>query len=774
MTPIRYFLSGCALLFSVFLFAQTGGIVRGNVFDKGTGEPIIYGTVLLEGTDMGTDTDLDGFFSIGNVPPGTYNLIASYVGYNSATVPVTITAGGITYERILLDDSGIQLEGIEISGRKQQATTDVQISTVTVSPAQIKALPSTGGQADLAQYLAVLPGIVSTGDQGGQLYIRGGSPIQNKILLDGMTIFNPFHSIGFFSVFETETIRSVDVLTGGFNAEYGGRISAIVDIKTREGNKTRFGGQVSANPFQGKVLLEGPIKKFDPDRGGGSVSYLLTAKRSWIDQTSPVLYSYAVDPAIYGNAENPDEVVDALPFSFTDLYGKLSFVTENGSKLNIFGFNFDDQVDYGGVAELGWNNTGLGANFSVIPPASNLIIGGTFAFSNYDIELIEADGNPRRSGISNVTARFNFAYFGRDTEVNYGFNFIGNSTDFRFRNFLGITIEQEDFTTEVSGYVRLKKTYGKLILEPSLRLQFYASQSQFSPEPRLGIKLNASEKFRLKFAGGLYSQNLLSSVNERDVVNLFVGFLSGPEERIFLPGTTDPADNRLQTAIHAVGGFEVDLTDNIELNVEGYYKGFTQLINLNRNKLSAADPNFIIETGRAQGIDVSLRYDAKDWYIWGTYSLGNVNRDDGEQVYPTVFDRRHNANFLASYTFGSDDSWEAALRWNLGTGFPFTQTQGFYGGFNFDDGPGTDVLTGNPDLNILFDDARNGGRLPAYHRMDVSLKKKIEYGQHGFAEIVASVTNIYNRDNIFFFDRVRAERVNQLPILPSIGVTIGF
>ena len=773
MTALRLLV--CSLLFLVSLttYAQNGGIVRGNVFDKGSGEPIIYGTVLLEGTTIGTDTDLDGFFSLGNVPPGDYNLIASYVGYNSATVPVTVTAGGITYERILLDDSGIQLEGIEISGRKQQATTDVQISTVTVSPSQIKALPSTGGQADLAQYLAVLPGIVSTGDQGGQLYIRGGSPIQNRILLDGMTIFNPFHSIGFFSVFETETIRSADVLTGGFNAEYGGRISAIVDIKTREGNKTRFGGQVSANPFQGKVLVEGPIQKFDP-AGGGSSSFLFTAKRSWIDQTSPVLYSYAVDPAIYGNTENPDEVVDALPFSFTDLYGKLSFVSGNGSKFNVFGFNFVDNVDYGGIAELGWTNTGIGTNFSVIPPSSNLVIGGTFAFSNYDIELIEADGDPRTSGISNVTARFNFAYFGRDTEVNYGFNFIGNSTDFRFRNFLGITIEQEDFTTEVSGYVRLKKTIGKLILEPSLRLQFYASQSQFSPEPRLGMKLNASETFRLKFAGGLYSQNLLSSVNERDVVNLFVGFLSGPEERIFLPGTNDVADNRLQTAIHAVGGFEVDLSDNLELNVEGYYKGFTQLINLNRNKLSADDPNFSIETGRATGIDLSLRYDSKDWYIWGTYSLGSVNRDDGEQVYPTVFDRRHNVNFLASYAFGDDNSWEAALRWNLGTGFPFTQTQGFYGGFNFDDGPGTDILTGNPELGILYADERNGGRLPTYHRMDISLKKRIEYGEHGFVEGVASVTNIYNRENIFFFDRVRAERVNQLPILPSLGVTVGF
>ena len=129
------------------------------------------------------------------------------------------------------------------------------------------------------------------GDQGGQIYIRGGAPVQNKILLDGLNIFNPFHSIGFYSIFETELIKNVDVLTGGFGAEYGGRISAIVDIKTREGNKARTSGFVSGGPFMMKGLIEGPIKKFK--EGGSSVSYVFTAKKSLIDQTSKTLYSYA-------------------------------------------------------------------------------------------------------------------------------------------------------------------------------------------------------------------------------------------------------------------------------------------------------------------------------------------------------------------------------------------------------------------------------------------------------------------------------------------------
>src|SRR5690606_13999774 len=135
------------------------------------------------------------------------------------------------------------------------------MSVVKISPKEIKQLPTIGGEADLAQYLQVLPGVVFTGDQGGQLYIRGGSPVQNKVLMDGMIVYNPFHSIGLFSVFETDIIRNADVYTGGFTAEYGGRISSIMDTTTRDGNSKYFGGKVGFSPSGAKLLLEGPLKK---------------------------------------------------------------------------------------------------------------------------------------------------------------------------------------------------------------------------------------------------------------------------------------------------------------------------------------------------------------------------------------------------------------------------------------------------------------------------------------------------------------------------------
>lgn len=764
-----------SILCSTSILAQSGGTVRGNIYDKDTGEPIIYGNILLQNTDMGTNSDENGFFSLGNVPPGTYNLVVTYVGYDSTAVSVNIKARGIVHETIYLSESAVQLGVVDISARREQAKSEVQVSKITLTPSQIKSLPSVGGQTDIAQYLTVIPGILSTGDQGGQIYIRGGSPVQNKILLDGLTIYNPFHSIGFFSVFETETIRTVDVLTGGFNAEYGGRISAIVDIKTREGNKKRFGGQLAVNPFQVKGLVEGPIKKLE--EGGGSVSFMLTGKHSYIDKTSPYLYAYAVDTSLYSFASDTsagEQLEEKLPFSFTDLYGKLSFVTANGSKLNLFGFNFKDKVDYTGFAELDWDVTGGGANFSLLPPNSNLIIGGTFGFSNYEIILTEADGNPRRSGITAFNALMDFTYFGLNSEVKYGFEVNGFNSDFEFRNFVGNTIKQKDFTTELGGFILLKQKLGNWIFEPSLRFQFYASQPASTLEPRLGIKYNAKDNLRFKLAGGLYSQNLISSVNERDVVNLFVGLLAGPEETIFKPNGVDRVDHRLQKSVHAVVGTEVDILPNLELNVETYYKGFTQLIQINRNKLTAVDPNFVTETGKAFGIDFSLRYELKKMYLWATYSLGRVERDDGTQIYPTIFDRRHNVNLLGTYKFGDDLSWEFGARWNVGSGFPFTLTQGFYNGCDYTEGLDTEPLTDNCDLNIIFDEDRNSGRLPYYHRLDISLKKMIHFSKNASLEIAASVTNAYDRDNIFFFDRVRYERVNQLPVLPSLNLSFSF
>lgn len=731
----------------ISLIAAQKGDLRGHVYDKATGEPLSFATVFLKGTTYGAITDENGFYNLSSIPIGNYVIYATYIGYDTSSAEIILKKGQIINKNFSISESAIKLDEVSISAEKEQARTEVKVSSISVTPKQIKALPSTGGEPDIAQYLQIIPGVITTGDQGGQIYIRGGSPVQNRIMIDGMTVFNPFHSIGIFSVFETEAIRSADVLTGGFGAEYGGRISAIVDLRTREGNKTRYGGLISSSPFMSKALLEGPIIKFNPT-SNSSTSFLFTGKTSYIDQTSKYLYKYALD-----------SLTGRLPFSFQDFYGKVSTIASNGSFLNLFGFNFNDAVKYTGLANLDWHATGAGANFKMIPNNSGMIFGGNIAYSDYNIRLDESQSEPRTSRIKGVLSNLDFTFFGRHSEIKYGIEFNAYSTDFKFTNFLKIPVQQTDNNTEVAGFIKYRLSRYGFVFDPSIRLQYYASISRVSLEPRLGLKYNVNSKFRVKAAAGLYSQNLYSSVSERDIVNLFVGFLTSPD---------------LIYASHLVGGFEVDLSNTVTLNIESYYKDFKSLYNLNRNRRDILEPEYTKETGNSYGVDFLVKANRVNWNLWLGYSLGYVNRNDGVQTFPALFDRRHNINVVVDYQWGRAKCWQTGLRYNMGSGFAFTKVQGFIGDNKLSDGLNSNFGIDNPNIGVVYSDKINSGRLPYYHRLDYSIRRRIDFTKFLNLEITASLTNALNRKNIFYFNVVENKRVNQLPILPSLTVAFHF
>ncbi|MFH0864593.1 MAG: TonB-dependent receptor [Bacteroidota bacterium] len=759
----------CMILFSSsFAFPQNSPSIKGFITEEETGEVVIFTSVYLKGTQYGAITDVNGYYVISKIPQGSYTLMVTYLGYDTVKIPLDLKNGDIIAQNIKLKKSNISLKEINISAEKEELKTETKTSVLKITPKQIQQIPSIGGQPDLAQYLQVLPGVIFTGDQGGQLYIRGGSPIQNKVLLDGMVIYNPFHSIGLFSVFDTDILRNADIYTGGFGAEYGDRISSVMDITTRDGNKKRFAGKISASPFGSKLLLEGPLKK-ENESGGGSTSFVLSAKNSYLKQSSKIFYRY-IDTT-------------GLPFNYTDLYGKISMNGSNGNKINFYGFNFSDQVNYKTISDFNWNSYGAGTNFVLVPSTSSLLFQGNFAYSKYDISLEEANKIPRTSEISGFNMGLNFTYYlGRD-EARWGLEMLGFKTAFYFFNSVNRKIEQNDNTTEIAGFFKYKKTAGKFLIEPSIRFQYYASLTTFSPEPRLAIKYNLSKKVRLKFAGGIYTQNLISANSDRDVVNLFYGFLSGPEN---LQEKFDDKEvkTKLQLSDHLIFGIEFDPAKHFTVNIEGYYKYFPQLTNINRNKIFDDDADnsdkpdylkkdFIVENGDAEGVDISVKYDFKQIYFWGVYSLGWVHRYDGITNYVPHYDRRHNINLVGSYTFGKNFEWGLDIRWNLGSGFPFTLTQGYYENLTFGDGINTDYITTNGELGIIYDDA-NAGRLPYYHRLDATIKREFILGQYSKLEAIVSVTNLYNRKNIFYIDRITQERVDQLPIMPSIGLNLTF
>ena len=214
-----------------------------------------------------------------------------------------------------------------------------------------------------------------------------------------------------------------------------------------------------------------------------------------------------------------------------------------------------------------------------------------------------------------------------------------------------------------------------------------------------------------------------------------------------------------------------------------YYKNFSQLTALNRNKIrDEADfpdlpdnlvKDFIVEEGSAYGVDMTMKYDYKGLYLWAVYSHGYVTRNDGLDEYVPHFDRRHNLNLVMNYLFGERKDWEFNARWNLGSGFPFTQTQGAYGLITFEEGIDTDYTTTNESFEIIYGEY-NDARLSYYHRLDLGLKKIFFLSEHSRLDVSLSVTNVYDRDNVFFVDRITNERVDQLPIMPSFGFSLTF
>lgn len=751
------------------------GTIKGFVYDKKTGEPMIYTTVAVINANTGVQTDINGYFSL-TLAPGSYTLKTTALGYDSSVVNVNLLPDATVTKNIFLSQNIVTLKTVEVTSHKTEKVTRIGTGVTTISPRELKLLPSAGGEPDLAQYLQVIPGVVFTGDQGGQLYIRGGSPAQTGIYLDGITIYNPFHSIGLFSVFETEAIRNVDVYTAGFNAQYGNRTSAIVDIHTKDGNKNEFGGIVSTSPIMTRFLLDGPIIKPKTEDGAG-ITFLVTAKSSYLDATSK---------SIYGGLG--ETFKNGLPYQFTDAYGKITFSANNGSKLNLFGFNFDDRAflkndtTHEDIADYRWHSTGFGGSFVVSPGSSSALIDGKFALSNYNISLdqvnVPTDTMPRTSSINGFEAAINITNFLPNySQFKYGIEVSGLHTALNYQGATGVTITENRQSTMAGIYLMYRQNFSsKFIFEPSLRVQYYSELNKLSFEPRVGVKYNVSDAVRLKGAAGIYSQNIISTKSDQDIVNLFTGFLLSPDQNI-RDADGNIVNVNLQTAYHAVAGIEVDV-EKVEFNLEPWVKYFGQVDEMNRNKLYSTQPDFIAASGLAKGLDLSAKYSTSRVYLWGAMGYQSVeytsiDAKGNKQTYPTPFDTRFNANAVASYTAGKKKDWEFSGRFNIHSPFPFTQTQGFNEDVNMT------TLTGNPNtknggLNIIYADAINGGRLSWYHRLDVSVKKRFKTSKKTNLDATFSIINTYNRNNIFYVNRITNVREYQLPLFPSVNLTWNF
>lgn len=747
------------------IVAQNGGI-KGYVFDAETGEAIPDAAVLVKGTYYGGTTDDNGFYTIRNIPYGSYVVVARNLAYIQEQETLEINSSLAKNVVFRLTRLVVNIEEATVSATKEMYKNRNVSSVHRLSSSTIERIPSFMAKPDLAEYLQVIPGVISTGDRGGQLYFRGGTPVQNLTLLDGITIINPFHSIGFVSVFDTDIIQTVDVYTSGFGSSYGGRVSSVMDVKTRSGNNTHYKGKASVSTFGYGLSFEGPIRKMS-EENPSSTSILVSQKRSFIDATRAIFTPF----------------LDSLgiPFSYNDIFGKYTFRNNEGDKFDFTAFHFRDRANYNGVMESSWQNTGARAKYVYSPDNNSSLWESHIAVSEYRGMVKEENVQPRDTRYGAVDIHLTNSHFSEIFDWKAGFGFTSYSTAHEFLGLDSLMKSDKLYTMDADMFFDSKIKLENWIIEPGLHFRFYTNYFDFILEPRLRAKYILNESLSLNMSGGLYSQELLSTMADEDVIKVFQGFkigVSNVENYFFGNWET----SHIQKAWHFAGGLQWLPNNNLRMTTELYVKNFFRLLNYNRHKLypdrvaySKIDQyyrkDYIFEKGWAYGLDFLMDYNKDPWSMWLAYSFGIVSRADELISYSPHFDRRHNLNVLGGLKFGKDRKYNLKARWNIGSGFPFTQTNGLYENITFNGQSLQQQVRANGTVGIWYGDV-NGGRLPWYHRFDISVQRAWEFKKGRSLQVSVGVMNAYNRANVYYFDRVAYERVNQYPIMPGFGAIL--
>lgn len=747
-------------------------LIKGVVTEKRTGEPIELAEVKISGTQFGATTDEKGVYFILGIDPGTYVLEVVRLGYESEVREIVLGENEILSQHFTLHKTSYSLEEVAVSAARTKGRTQINISEIELTPKEMNQLPSFGSLPDVVQQLQSLPGVITRGDLGSQLYIRGGSPVQNRVLMDGAVLYNPFHSSGLYSVFELDAIRRSMVYTGGFGAEYGASLSSIIDVTTRNGNITDYSGKADVSTLGSNFLLEGPVFRPKPE-GKSNASFLTYYKNSYMEQAGNSLYSYTNEK---------------MPFRFQDFYGKFTLFSKNAFQANLYGFYFTDHAGEEATPyEYNWRNAGFGANFFLSPVSSSTVIHGFFAVSGFQSELQEKAFVPRESNVNSVNLGLHIKNYFSDHTLKYGLEILTLKTDYLYFSTDYNQTEQGNNSSEVTGFVSFFGDYNRFLIQPGLRTILYSALNKISLEPRLSMKYLASEWFRIKLAGGLYSQNLINAASDRDIVNFFTGYLSAPVD-VATSGPESQSEYVLQRAWHLVGGLEFEVWEKLFVNVETFYKDYPELVNYNRDKLLNAyeypeypeilTHDFILETGTSWGVETSFDYHHTVFQVSLNYTLSKAERTywdpSGNPVtYAPHYDRRHNLNLIGVWYPDQKKRWEISTRWSLGSGFPFTRTKGFYEGNTFDEWQIENYLEQNGTLDLLYGNY-NEGRLPTYHRLDIGILRKLVLGGKTSLELELNIINVYNRENVYYIDRSTNEVVYQLPVLPALRVGFRF
>ena len=722
-----------SIFFSEVNYSQQNGDIRGFVTDSTNGEALAFCNVFLNEINTGASTNDRGLYLIKSIPSGkAYEVTVSYVGYKTKVLSAYVNPGQITQLDIQLKPLSVELQTIEKVGEKVVRENQIDISLDRISVRQVEVLPK-GVETDIFRTLQYVPGVNTTGDVTAKYYVRGGSGDQNQVLFNGVEIYNPFHSLGLFSVVEPGVINSLEFYKGGYTAEYAGRISSVMNIVSKDGNKNRYGFTGGVSFLTAKALVEGPIP---------NGSFIIAGRKSY---NSEVLKNFFNDQTV--------------PVDFYDLSFKVTYSSSdifNNAKFSIFGYFTNDEVNYDNPLreEFSWQNNLVGFEWLQvydIPLFSRLGI----SVSTFEGEVIPnlSTLKPRYNSLQDFTITFdmNYVYDNRD-EIGLGLKLKTVNSEFRQTNFVGLENDIEDFAGNISVYGKYKfmrwKNFG-LDAGTRINLTGLTESGSGTFEPRVSLTYRFLPTMAFKAAWGIYLQELLTVSDEDEVISIF-------EPWIITPDYLNAAKS-----IQYIAGLDIDITDKTFFSVEGYYKILQNIPIVNDQKYTASDPDMLAGEGESYGWEFLLDYSLEPMNITTSYTLSWAYRQTEDWVYYPKYDTRHSLNLILELNLGS--GWTASGAWNYSSGYPFTELIGFYDKFFFNSEIINEIIQGEFEQYTYLGD-KNLGRLPSYHRMDMSILKKIDLSFMNM-ELGVSIINLYNRQNIFYFNRDTGEEVNMLPFL---------
>lgn len=728
------------LLFLVGAALAQKSDVRGVVTDSASGEKIPYATIAVTGTQRGAVTNNNGFFLLANMPPGEYEIVATSLGYDPARRNVTVHAGQPLTVNFRLGSQPVEVTEVVITGGRKTEIEEINTSVHVMSQQELKKVPVTA-QDDLLRSIQIIPGIVSSADVSSKFYVRGGAGDQNLIYLDGMKIYNPYHAFGIFSIFDPDFVKNTEVYTGAFPAGYGGRLSSVVNIVSRNGNNQELKGSAGINFISGKVQLEGPLSKDN--------TWIINARKSLFNDT---FKKFLRDPA---------------PISFYDLFAKVNFGGKDYGRQSIQTFLSGDDIlsPKPTEADHRWRMSAYAYTFSDLVD-EHIYVDAVLYGSRFSIVRDAKQSTAIRdaeSAIQDGGIRGELTMYTESKDLYFvGFDVNIPSYRYAFATANNLNIEVKDVAVETWGWFRyqmnLDRLKADLGVHSDLLAIFDGKYPQAMLQPRVNLSYMLENDWRLKFSYGVYSQNLITLTNEDDVISLF-------EAWIYIPDNTSP-----EIAKHYVFGVDGNLFSELSLNVQTYYKDYSSLVLYNRDKKYAIDPDYINGTGRAYGFETLFRYKYSFLDLYLAYTMGWTDLTINGFTYAPRYDRRHNLNIM-NITRITDD-FDIGIRWEFGSGYPYTQTVSFY------DRPSLGEIGRTPFQNesgrpysVLGE--KNASRLPAYHRMDIIATYRFSAG-HVNGSFGLNLTNVYNNDNILYYDRKTLQRITMLPFLPSASMKVDF